>query len=629
MYELLDGINSPHDLGSLTDEQLLDLSGEIRRFLIDNVSKTGGHLSSNLGTVELTLALHRAFNAPRDKIIWDVGHQSYTHKIITGRRRVFHTLRQFGGISGFPKQSESEYDAFNTGHSGTSISVALGLCAARDLKGEAHHIAAVIGDGAISGGLPFEALNHVGHSGKKVIIILNDNEMSISKNVGALARYLSKVRLRPGYYKTKRKTLSFLQRLPLLGGPSLKLIRAFKKALRFIVTPGIFFEQLGLLYFGPVDGHNLSELSHVLNQAKNVDKPVLVHVRTKKGKGHPCAENAPDKYHGVPPFDCSVGLENSEPCSFSAAFGSRLSELALKDGRIVSISPSMPVACGLGDFAQKYPARFFDPGIAEAHAVTFAAGLAAGGMIPVVSTYSSFLQRAYDNILHDVAIGNHHVVFAVDRAGLVGEDGETHQGVFDLSYLAAIPNMSILAPADTGELSRMLDYAVLHHGGPIAIRYPKTDHPRLADESFVFGKALVLRVGFGVTLAAAGTMVHTALAAGEILKERGISAEVISLRTLKPLDFDTIMSSVKKTGLLVTLEDNAALGGVGERICAHIAAAGEDFWVVNKAFPDKFIAHGRISELMEKYGMTAESIAKEAEEAYKKKLAGRQPRKFI
>lgn len=608
MYELLTKVNTPAALGDMPYPALDALSREIRAFLIENIPKTGGHFASNLGVVELTIALHRSFSVPKDKLIWDVGHQSYVHKILTGRREQFDSLRQFGGLSGFPKTSESKYDAFDTGHSSTAISAALGFAAARDLLGENGEAIAVVGDAAFSGGLSMEALNHIAHCKHKVIVILNDNQMSIGQVVGGFSQYLNKIRTRASYYTIKRETSDILHRIPILGKPTAGAIKRIKRFLKYCVTPGVVFEKLGCKYLGPVDGHNIRQLCDTFEEAKKLSESVIIHVLTKKGKGYAPAEETPAAYHAVSP-----GKALAESCS--ARFEKTIVSLAEQHPKLVAISPSMPHASGLGTFMEKFPARFFDTGIAEAHAATFAAGLARGGILPVLCVYSSFLQRAYDSLVHDIAISGGHVVLAVDRAGLVGGDGETHQGIFDLSFLTHIPNMSVLAPADLDGLSEMLRYAVEDHTGPIAIRYPRGSLAPLSAPPFIFGKAAVLREGTHITFASVGRMTHAAIAAASLLAEKGISAEVIDLRTAKPLDMETVLSSAKKTGLVITVEDNTAPGGIGEKIAASLS--GKGCRVSVRAFPDTFVQQGTVEELMRLYKMDAAGLAEEAERILK------------
>ena len=611
---ILDSIKSPEDIRRLDIAGLEKLAAEIRSFLIERVSVTGGHLASNLGVVELTLALHKVFSTPRDKIIWDVGHQSYVHKIITGRKERFGTLRRMGGLSGFPKCSESEYDCFDTGHSSTSLSAALGYARARDILKENYYVVAVIGDGAMTGGMAFEALNDVGRSHNEMIIILNDNGMSISKNVGGFSKYLSKIRIQPIYYKAREDFNTFLHKLPAIGEKAVRVLDRAKGTIKYIVTPGIIFEELGIKYLGPIDGHNIAELIQVLSNAKMMKGPVLIHVKTQKGKGYVAAENKPQEFHSISPFEIETGevKVNNGP-SYSDIFGQRLVELASVEPRLVAITAAMPLGTGLEKFSRIYPDRFFDVGIAEQHAVTFAAGLAKGGLKPVVAVYSTFLQRSYDQIIHDTALQDLHVVFAIDRAGLVGEDGETHQGLYDLSYLGHIPNMTIAAPADYHEFRQMLDYAVLHHNGPIAIRYPRgTGKETLLQPVDVEpGKGVRLLEGEDVTIAAIGNMAETALHVAEILSGKGIRAEVINARFVKPLDEKLIFDSVAKTRALVTMEDNCIRGGFGSSILELLNSKG--FMVKSKlfGFPDEPIPHGSRDELFGKYGLDPDTVAVE------------------
>lgn len=619
---LLDTIGSPEDIRRLDIAGLVKLAREIRDFLIEKVAATGGHLASNLGVVELTLALHKVFMTPRDKIIWDVGHQSYVHKIITGRRARFETLRRLDGISGFPKCSESEYDCFDTGHSSTSISAALGYARARDILKEDYHVVAVIGDGAMTGGMAFEALNDVGRSPNNMIIILNDNGMSISKNVGGFSKYLSKIRTQPLYYKARDDFNTFLNRLPAIGKKAVRVLDRAKGTIKYIVTPGIIFEELGIRYLGPIDGHDIAELIKVFSNAKGMKGPVLIHVKTQKGRGYGAAENKPQEFHSISPFEIETGevRANNGP-TYSDVFGRRLVELAAMEPKLVAITAAMPLGTGLDNFSKAYPDRFFDVGIAEQHAVTFAAGLAKGGLKPVVAVYSTFLQRSYDQIIHDTALQDLHVVFAIDRAGLVGEDGETHQGLYDLSYLSHIPNMTIAAPADYHEFIQMLDYAVLKHDGPIAIRYPRgTGKERLAQAADVEpGKGVRILEGEDVTIVAVGRMTETALKVAGSLSERGIRAEVINARFVKPLDEQLIADSVLKTGALVTLEDNCIRGGFGSSVLEMLNTKG--ILVRSKlfGFPDRPIPHGSIDELFGKYGLDPVTIAAETDRLLEKR----------
>ncbi|GAE87663.1 1-deoxy-D-xylulose 5-phosphate synthase [Acetivibrio straminisolvens JCM 21531] len=611
MEYILDNINSPDDIKKLNLEQLRGLASEIRSFLIEKVSKTGGHLASNLGVVELTLALHRVFNTPEDRIIWDVGHQSYVHKIITGRKDKFDTIRKLGGLSGFPKSAESEHDAFNTGHSSTSISAALGIAKARDLKKEKYSVIAVIGDGALTGGMAFEALNDAGRSPNNLIVILNDNEMSISKNVGGLSAYLSKIRTEPFYFKVKEDIDIILNKIPAIGKSAVKALDRVKGTIKYMIMPGIVFEELGFKYLGPIDGHNIAELENVLTRAKNTKGPVLVHVCTQKGRGYTYAEENPAVFHGISPFEIETGevIAHKVP-GYSDVFGREIVRIAEKEERVVALTAAMPHGTGLDKFSKRFPERFFDVGIAEQHAVTFGAGLAKNGMIPVIALYSSFLQRAYDQVVHDVALQNLHVVFAIDRAGIVGEDGETHQGIYDISFLRHIPNMAILAPCDYSELTKMLEYAVLEHDGPIAIRYPRgAGAEKLFDTPDVkLGQSLLLREGRDVTIAAVGNKVDVALEVAQKLKNVDLDADVIYCRFIKPLDSNTIISSVLKTKRLVTIEDNTVEGGFGSRVLETINQKGINAAVKMFGYPDAFIPHGSTKELAHMYRLDPDSI---------------------
>ncbi|HHV28613.1 1-deoxy-D-xylulose-5-phosphate synthase [Acetivibrio mesophilus] len=607
----MDNINSSDDIKKLNLEQIKELGNEIRSFLIEKVSKTGGHLASNLGVVELTLALHRVFNTPEDKIIWDVGHQSYVHKIITGRKDKFDTIRKLGGLSGFPKSMESEHDAFNTGHSSTSISAALGIAKARDLKKEKHSVIAVIGDGALTGGMAFEALNDAGSSPNNLIVVLNDNEMSISRNVGGLSCYLSKIRTEPFYFKVKEDIDIILNKIPAIGKSAVKALDRVKGTIKYMIMPGILFEELGFKYLGPIDGHNIAELENVLTRAKNTKGPVLVHVCTQKGRGYTYAEENPAVFHGISPFEIETGevIAHKVP-GYSDAFGREIVRIAQKDERVVALTAAMPHGTGLDKFSKTFPERFFDVGIAEQHAVTFGAGLAKNGMIPVIALYSSFLQRAYDQVVHDVALQNLHVVFAIDRAGIVGEDGETHQGIYDISFLRHIPNMAVVAPCDYNELAKILEYAVLEHDGPIAIRYPRgAGAEKLFDTPDVkLGQSLLIGEGGDVTIAAVGNKVGVALEVAEKLKKVGLSADVIYCRFIKPLDSNTIINSIQKTKRLVTIEDNTIEGGFGSRILETINQKGINVKTRMFGYPDAFIPHGSTKELTHIYRLDPDSI---------------------
>lgn len=593
----------PEDIKSMDENSLELLSTGIRAFLIDTISKTGGHLASNLGVVEISVGLHKIFDFPKDKLIWDVGHQSYIHKILTGRADQFSTLRQNDGMSGFPKRSESEYDVYDTGHSSTSISAAMGLAVARDLKKSDEEVIAVIGDGAMTGGPSFEALNNLGSLGSKVIIVLNDNGMSISEINGGLSEHLSKLRTSSEYQNTKNNIKKAINKIPDLGKPLSKGIAGLKRAVKYaIFSGGVIFEELGITYLGPFDGNNMSDVLRGLSQAKNAQGPVLVHFITKKGKGYKQAEQNPDKFHGIGAFDKETGASLSQSkTSYSEIFGKKMFELAEKNDKLVALTAAMCTATGLDQMRDRFPKRVFDVGIAEAHACIFAAGLALGGMHPVVAIYSSFLQRAYDEIIEDVCLQKLPVTFAIDRAGIVGADGETHHGIFDLSYLLPLPNMTVLAPCDAHQLEDMLEYAI-SKDAPFAIRYPRgsADMTRHIEGSFEL-KNNVISEGKDVNIIAVGTMLNKAIKASEILKEQGINAKVCSASVLKPFD-DSIINSSDK--LIVTLEDNLIRGGFGEYIAANYTNR-----VVNLGWPDKFIEHGDCEYLYKKYGLDAESIA--------------------
>lgn len=609
---ILDGIKNSADVKNLDVKQMTALAGEVRNFLIGEVSKTGGHLASNLGVVELTIAIHKCFDFPKDKIVWDVGHQAYVHKMLTGRMDGFKTLRQFGGMSGFPKRSESEYDSFNTGHSSTSISAALGIARGRDITGDDYNVIAVFGDGALTGGMMYEALNDAGRSKTKLIAILNDNAMSISKNVGAISKYLKELRSKPLYFKSKQRVEGFLRKVPLIGRPLIKVIRKIKWGIKKLVLSSTMFDDLGFEYLGPVDGHDIKALTIILERAKTFDKPVFVHVQTKKGKGYRLAEQNPQKFHGVSKFDVKSGkaLAKKKSDDYSAAFGKKLISMAKENDRIVAITPAMPIGSGLAEYAKEFPHRFFDVGIAEPHALTFAAGLATTGVIPVVPIYSSFLQRAYDQVLHDICLQNLHVVIPVDRAGIVGADGETHQGMYDMAFLSHMPNMTILSPSNFDELEQMMEYAVNEHDGPIAIRYPRGNtQADIAPSRFEIGKARIINAGTDITVISAGRMVKTAQAVCNILKAKGISAEVIDLRSIKPIDKDTIINSAEKTGRAISIEDGTVIGGFGERIAAMLENENIKCRFHNFAFADKPITHGTVAQLDKLYGTDAESIA--------------------
>jgi len=610
-YGYLSRINTPDDLKNLTYDELGILAEEIRLFLLDTVSKTGGHIASNLGVVELTLALHKVLNAPLDKIIWDVGHQTYVHKILTGRKDSFESLRQFGGIAGFPKTQESEYDIFNTGHSSTSVSAALGMARARDLNREDYTVAAVIGDGALSGGMALEALNDAGISRTNLLVILNDNGMSIAPNVGGLSRYLSRLRIRPFYYKTRESMQAFFDSLPNSGRRLRKFLHKVKSSVKSMFIPSMFFEDLGFRYFGPIDGHDIKEMVRVFEQGKTMKGPVLVHVVTVKGKGYKFAEENPGIYHGVAPFVIESGqVVNSRNKNYSGVFGKKMCELAKQDNKIIAITAAMTDGTGLTQFRELYPKRFFDVGIAEQHAVTLAAGLAMGGAKPVVAIYSTFLQRAYDQILHDVALQNLKVVFAIDRAGVVGDDGETHQGIYDISFLYTIPNMTILSPASPNELKNMLDYAIFEHQGPVAVRYPKGSGHEFdgSDTPIEFGKGMVLKEGTSVTLIGVGKVMNNIFEAAQLLESEGISCEIINPRFLRPADDELILKSAGKTNKVVVVQDVIQEGGFGAYVTGLINNARIGAYTKVIGLPDKGIEHGKTELIYKKYGLDPQGI---------------------
>lgn len=596
--DILDKINSPADIKALDDAELEGLCAELRSFLVDNVSKTGGHLASNLGVVELTVALHRVFDFPEDKIIFDVGHQSYVHKILTGRKNGFENLRKFGGLSGFPKRAESEYDCFNTGHSSTSVSAALGMARARDLDKKDYNIIALFGDGALTGGMMYEALNDAGTTKTPLILVLNDNAMSIAKNVGAVSRHLRNLRISPFYFKSKHAVEEFLRKVPFGGSATANLLRSVKRRVRRMVIPTTLFEDLGFIYMGPVNGHDLTSLISCFEYAKSEKKPILLHVMTKKGKGYIHAEENPQKFHGIGAFDKATGRTEKHSETYSERFGAALCRIADFNEKVVAITGAMPSGTGLDWFASAFKKRFFDVGIAEQHGVTLAAGFAAAGYIPVIPLYSSFLQRAYDQTLHDVCLQNLHVVFPIDRAGIVGADGETHQGIYDISYLSHMPNMSILSPCRLTEFEQMLDYAVNIHSGPIAIRYPRGSEEYGGTlPYFAYGKAVVLREGTDMTVAASGRMVKKADEICAALADDGVSCELIAIPTIKPLDTAAILKSASKTRRMITIEDNVKIGGLGSMIGTALAESGIKCSLRIFALPDKIIPQGSVSEL--------------------------------
>lgn len=593
----------------LDHRALSGLCEEIRQFLIGHVAETGGHLASNLGVVELTVALHRVFDLNQDRLVFDVGHQSYVHKLLTGRRAQFSSLRKVDGISGFPKPEESDADAFIAGHASNSISVALGMARARTLRREAYHVLALTGDGALTGGLSYEALNDAGQSGEPLIVILNDNGMSITRNVGGMARHLTQLRTKPGYFSLKQAYRKFTLRIP--GG---KALYRFTHKLKTVLKGALFhcsmFEEMGFHYLGPVDGHNLEQLLAVLDWAKRLPEPVLIHVSTKKGKGYAYAEQDPDAYHGVSKFDPRLGVAARKAQCFSDVFGKTMLSLAETEPRVCAITAAMQSATGLSAFADAFPARFFDVGIAEGHAAAMAGGMAKQGLIPVFAVYSSFMQRSYDMLIHDIALQNLHVVLAVDRAGLVGEDGETHQGVFDAAYLCHIPNLTVLCPASFSELTAMLEHAVLHVKGPVAVRYPRGGE-RGYHENSGLDPACILRRGDAVTLAGYGILIDTILQAARQLEELGIQAEVVKLNSIKPIDYEMIQASAEKTGRLLVAEDAVREGSVGQRILAELvqrnaALKRAEFC----ALGDDFIPQGGVEELEARCGIDAAHIVR-------------------
>ncbi|MBQ7792159.1 MAG: 1-deoxy-D-xylulose-5-phosphate synthase, partial [Clostridia bacterium] len=597
-WKLLDKIEHYEEIKAMPMAELESLCDEIREFLIDSVSKTGGHLASNLGAVELTVALHRVFSFPKDKIIFDVGHQSYVHKILTGRKNEFANLRKLNGLSGFPKTNESEFDTFHSGHSSNSISVALGLKRGLDQQGDHSHVIAMLGDGALTGGMAIEAMNDAGREKNNIIVVLNDNEMSISENVGSIARHLAKMRTSPIYLRTKGSVSTFFSKIPGIGKYLYKGISAFKAAFRNMIIGDNIFEELGFYYAGPFDGHDVKGLCKVFDQLKDIGKPIVIHVLTKKGKGYAPAEERPDLFHGVKPFDVATGKVASGGMNFSKAFGDAMVELAQENDKIVAITAAMPDGTGLTDFRGKFPDRYYDVAIAEAHAAGLSAGLAISGMVPVFAVYSSFLQRAYDQLITDVCGMNLHCVFAVDRAGIVGEDGETHQGIFDISYLTAMPNMTVFAPATYQDLQHMLKEAINEYDSPCAIRYPRgsqDDAVAQLEQPYEKGKAQVLIEGRDVSIFCEGSMVSEGLKAVELLQERGIHAELVNLRYLKPLDTETIFSSLKKTKKAVVMENATRYGSVSSVISAYT-----DFPVYSVSVPDCYVPHGSISELFKK-----------------------------
>ncbi len=626
--QFLDKIESPKDLKKLTNVELTKLAEEIRQEMIDVVSVNGGHLASNLGVVELTIALHRAFESPKDKIIWDVGHQSYVHKLLTNRKESFKTLRQFGGLAGFPKREESIHDCFDTGHSSTSISAALGFAKARDIKNENYHVVAVIGDGAMSAGMAYEALNHAGNTESNLIVVLNDNEMFISPNVGAMSSYLNKIRTAPMYDKKKKEIEILLKKIPAIGPSVAKAVEKAKDGIKYFLVPGMLFEELGLTYLGPINGHDIPSLEKVFKQAKLKKGPVLVHVVTCKGKGYEPAKQSPDIFHGVGPFSKETGelIKKDSPPTYTQIFGQTICELALKDDSIVAVTAAMGSGTGLDDFGKLFPQRFFDVGIAEQHAVTFAAALAIAGLKPIVSMYSTFYQRAYDQVLHDICLQNANVVLAVDRAGIVGEDGPTHHGIFDISFFRAIPNLTLMAPKDENELKHMI-YSAFTYKQPVAVRYPRSIGIGVPiDETPVViekGKAELLRQGKDITLIGYGPVVYMCLQAAQELENKGIDAGVINLRFINPLDHELILNEAMKSGKIVTVEDHILNGGVGSAILELLESHAARNIEVERIGYEDYVEHGSIPQLYEAYGITPQKIIESAEKLVRKKARER------
>lgn len=603
---ILNKINNPKDLKKLNIKEKIELSSELREMIIDESLKNEGHLSSNLGVIELTIALYSAVNLPKDKVIWDVGHQTYAHKIITGRKEKFKTIRKKDGISGFPKTSESEYDAFDVGHSSTSISVALGMARARDILKKDEKIYAIIGDGAITGGMALEALNDAGISNTNITIILNDNEMSISKNTGGFSKFLSKLRTRKLYIKSNSKIKKITKKMP-LGNNIITLVEWSKKRIKGLIIKNMFFENIGFTYLGPVDGHNIEAMIDLFKRSENIKGPKLIHVITKKGKGYKKAEENPNKYHMI--------SNSKSKDNYSKIMGKKLTELARKNNKIVAITAAMEDGTGLCEFRKEYPNRFFDVEIAEQHALTMAAGMAKAGLKPVVPIYSSFLQRGYDQIVHDIAIQNLQVVICVDRAGIVGTDGETHHGLLDIAFLSTIPNMTIMSPKNYEELEMMLEYAI-NHNGPVAIRYPRGGENYKFNKSkkIINGESEIIKKGEDVTILAAGKMVGKAMEVSKKLKKDNINSEIINARFLKPIDTKTIQKSLDKTKMLITIEDGNVTSGFGSKVKANLKT---DKKIITLGYPDKFIEHAKVDEIEEKYNLDVNSIYKLIKDNFK------------
>ncbi|MDQ0158581.1 1-deoxy-D-xylulose-5-phosphate synthase [Alkalibacillus salilacus] len=619
----LQSIEHPSQIKHLSRDELIKLSGDIRSFLINNLSETGGHLGPNLGVVELTLALHQEFDSPNDKFLWDVGHQAYVHKMLTGRTNQFSTLRQYQGLCGFPKRNESEHDIWETGHSSTSLSAAMGMAIARDIKQEDHHVVPVIGDGALTGGMALEALNHIGHEQKNMIVILNDNEMSIAPNVGAMHNMLARLRSGQRYNWVKDELEFLLKKIPTVGGRIANTAERIKDSMKYLVVPGMFFEELGFTYYGPVDGHSYDDLFKSIDYAKKTEGPIIIHVLTTKGKGyHPAENDTVGTWHGVGPYKIESGesvKKGSSGKAWSKVISDSLMDLAKTDERIVAITPAMTVGSKLEDFRKAFPDRLFDVGIAEQHATTVSAGLATQGMKPVLSIYSTFLQRGYDQVIHDVCRQNLNVIFGIDRAGLVGADGETHQGVFDISFLRDLPNMKIMMPKDAKEGQNMVYTAVQNDDGPMALRYPRgnaSDEPKLGDyESIPLGSWEVLKDGDDLVILTFGTMIPRALEAANSLEKEGISVRVINARFIKPLDHDLMHQLAQEKLPILTIEEHALQGGFGSAVLEFFEVEKLPFpYISRMGIPDRFIEHGSVDDLLEEVGLTVEKIEQEVKE---------------
>ncbi|MCI8863117.1 MAG: 1-deoxy-D-xylulose-5-phosphate synthase [Lachnospiraceae bacterium] len=616
----LEKINQVNDIKKLEKYEWNLLAEEIRQFLIEKISVNGGHLASNLGVVELTMAMHLAFDFPRDKVVWDVGHQAYTHKLLTGRKEGFDGLRKYGGMSGFPKRKESDCDCFDTGHSSTSISAGIGLVRARELQGGGETVISVIGDGALTGGMAYEALNNASQLKSNFIIVLNDNQMSIAENVGGMSQYLNGLRTAEAYTGFKEGLQNTLERIPVYGEGLVRQLKKTKNGLKQLVIPGMLFENMGITYLGPVDGHNIEQIIRTFHDAKRIRHAVLIHVKTQKGKGYAPAERHPARFHGAEPFEIATGLPSHKrtKANYTDIFSTVMRKMGDRDEKVVAITAAMPDGTGLKRFRNIFPDRFFDVGIAEQHAVTFAAGLAAGGLKPIVAVYSSFLQRAYDQILHDVCIQNLHVVFAVDRAGLVGSDGETHQGIFDLSYLSSIPNMTIMAPKNKWELSDMLKYAV-NFDGPIALRYPRGeayDGLKEFRPAVSYGKSEIIYEEADIALLAVGSMVKTGEQVRELLKEAGYNCTLVNGRFVKPVDEECLELLSKTHRLFVTMEENVRSGGFGEKVQDYVSDRRLPVQVLNVSIPDEYVEHGNVSLLYQEVGLDPQTIVKRVITAY-------------